>query len=229
MKTAVLVLAAGRGERLGGAVPKGFVKLRGRTLLERSIATLLGVPIIDCIQPVVPLEVPADQVASALPLDPRVRDAIPGGRERQDSVARGLARLPSDIECVAVHDAARCLVTASDVARVVEAAHDHRAALLAVRASDTIKRVRDGRVVETPPRSECWAAQTPQAFHAALIREAIAKAVAEGFTGTDDAQLVERLGVPVHVVPGDARNIKITRPEDLAFAERLLDEQGGAA
>jgi len=111
---------------------------------------------------------------------------------------------------------------------VLAAAREGGAALLAVPAHDTIKRVRDGRVVETPPRGECWAAQTPQAFHADLLREALAKARADGVLGTDDAQLVERLGVPVRVVEGSARNLKITRAEDLTLAEQLLDAEGRA-
>jgi 2-C-methyl-D-erythritol 4-phosphate cytidylyltransferase len=94
---------------------------------------------------------------------------------------------------------------------------------------DTIKRVREGRVVETPPRAECWAAQTPQVFRVEILREALAKAEAEGVIGTDDAQLVEALGVEVRIVPGDPDNLKITGPEDLALAERLLALRRGAA
>lgn len=229
MKTAALVLAAGRGERLGRRAPKGFVALRGRTLIERSIATLLEVPDIDCILPIVPAAMSSDARISAAFADRRVLPPIPGGAERQDSVALGLEALPDDVATVAVHDAARCLVAARDVTRVITTGRAHRAALLAVPASDTIKRVRAGQVVETPARSECWAAQTPQVFHAPLLREAIAKARADGFVGTDDAQLVERLGVAVHVVEGSPRNIKITRPEDWVLAERLLDEGAGPA
>lgn len=226
MQTAVLVLAAGRGERLGGATPKGFVRLHGRTLLERSVSTLLAVPGVDAIQPVVPPPQLRDGSELGLPDDPRVLAPIPGGAERQDSVALGLAALPDSVEWVAVHDAARCLVEVGDVVRVLRAARESGAALLAVPVHDTIKRVREGRVVETPPRSECWAAQTPQVFRADLLREALAKARADGVTGTDDAQLVERLGVPVCVVAGSPRNLKITRPEDLVLAERLLDAVG---
>ena len=96
------------------------------------------------------------------------------------------------------------------------------AAILAVPCPDTLKRVRDGRVIETPLRSELWAAQTPQVFRVELLREALAKADAEGFVGTDDAQLVERLGVAVRVVPGEPENRKITGPDDLAAAEAWL-------
>jgi len=137
-------------------------------------------------------------------------------------VAAGLEALPTGVEWVAVHDAARCLVTVEDVERVIAVAREHGAALLAVPARDTIKRVRNGAVAETPDRSECWAAQTPQVFRIEILREALDKARADSFLGTDDAQLVERLGVPVQIVPGSERNLKITLPEDLAMAERWL-------
>jgi 2-C-methyl-D-erythritol 4-phosphate cytidylyltransferase len=137
-------------------------------------------------------------------------------------VRAGLEALPDDTRLVAVHDAARALVRPDAVGRVVRAAERWGAAILAAPVRDTIKRVRDGRVVETPARAECWAAQTPQVFRVELLREALAKASAEGFLGTDDAQLVERLGVTVHVVEGDPDNLKLTHPEDLGVAESWL-------
>ncbi len=222
MLTAVLVLAAGRGERLGGSTPKAFVRLAGRTLIERSVTTLLSLDEVTWVLPVVPAGFGRSARELGLPDDPRVLPAVPGGVERQDSVARGLEALPAEVEWLAIHDAARCLVRAADVSRVLAAARTDRAALLAVPASDTIKRVQAGRVVETPPRGECWVAQTPQVFAIEVIREAIAKARQDGVLGTDDAQLVERLGVPVRIVEGSRRNLKITRPEDLIFAEHLL-------
>jgi 2-C-methyl-D-erythritol 4-phosphate cytidylyltransferase len=225
MRTAVLVLAAGRGERLGYDIPKAFVPLAGRTLLEHSLAVMAAVSAVDIIQPVVGPDALSRYSAldvSALEAG-KLRSAVPGGAERQDSVAEGLKALPDDVDLVAVHDAARCLVRPEEVERVIAAAAERGAALLAIPAPDTIKRVQGGRVVETPPRAECWVAQTPQVFRAELLREAIAKARAEGILGTDDAQLVERLGVEVEVVRGSARNLKITHPEDLVLAERLLE------
>jgi len=219
MSVAALVVAAGRGERLGQSLPKAFVPLLGKPLLVRSLEAMAAV---EELQRVVAV-VPPDELArfAALGISGPV-EAVPGGAERQDSVAAGLAALPASIEWVAVHDAARPLVAPSDVARVIAAARECGAALLAVPVRDTIKRVRDGAVVETPERSTCWAAQTPQVFRAELLREALAKARAEGLVATDDAQLVERLGVTVRVVEGDPRNIKITLPEDLATAEAWL-------
>ncbi len=151
--------------------------------------------------------------------------SVAGGAERQDSMRAGLTVLPADVELVAIHDAARPLVLPRDIARVVAAAERSGAALLAVPVRDTLKRVRDGRVVETPPREGLWAAQTPQVFRAGLLREALAKAEADGFQGTDDAQLVERLGCAVEIVEGDPSNLKITWPADLAWAEACVRER----
>ena len=133
-----------------------------------------------------------------------------GGAERQDSMAAGLAALPAGVSHVAVHDAARPLVRPEAVERVVRAAKRDGAAILAVPVRDTIKRVRGGRVVETPERSECFAAQTPQVFRLEILREALAKAAIDAFVGTDDAQIVEALGVAVTVVAGDVENLKVT-------------------
>lgn len=230
MATAALVLAAGRGVRLGADVPKAFVALGGSTLLERSIRALAASPAVDRVLPVLP---PGGApgwagVCDALGDLPGLLEPVPGGEERQDSVRAGLDALAADVGLVAVHDAARALVRPEDVTRVVEAARRGGAALLALPARDTIKRVRDGRVLETPPREECWTAQTPQVFRTELLRQALEKAEAEGFLGTDDAQLVERLGVAVEVVEGSPDNVKVTGPEDLPVAERLLAARGGA-
>ena len=134
----------------------------------------------------------------------------------------GLAALPETAEWVAVHDAARCLVSGAEVEAVMRAAEETGAAILARPSADTLKIVRNDAVESTPDRSACWVAQTPQVFRVELLREALDKAAAEGFVGTDDAQLVERLGVRVRVVPGSARNLKITTADDLRIAEALL-------
>ncbi len=228
MTVASVVLGAGRGERMGGGFPKAYAVLAGCSLFERSIATMLKVPSIEIVQPVIGAA-DGDLFASGVSLeDPRLRAPVTGGAERQDSVAAGLSALPNEVEWVAVHDAARCLVTKEEIVRVIDEAREHGAALLAIPARDTIKRVRGGAVVETPDRTECWAAQTPQVFRRDLLTEAFAKATAEGFVGTDDAQLVERLGVAVRVVRGSDRNIKLTVPEDLAVAERWLTTESNS-
>jgi 2-C-methyl-D-erythritol 4-phosphate cytidylyltransferase len=225
MRAAALVLAAGRGERLGAALPKAFLELGGRPLVLRAVEVLAACPALHLVVPVVaPSELGR---FAALPRDfagaEKLAAAVAGGAERQDSMRAGLAALPPEIELVAVHDAARPLVRALDVERVVSAAARSGAALLAVPVRDTLKRVERGRVAETLSRTACWAAQTPQVFRVELLREALAKAEAEGFVASDDAQLVERLGVPVEVVEGDPGNLKITWLADLALAEALWE------
>jgi 2-C-methyl-D-erythritol 4-phosphate cytidylyltransferase len=227
MRVAALVLGAGRGERLGEAIPKAFVPLCGKPLLVHALAALASAPEIDIAIPVVGAsELPRMQaLASELGSIPGLQAPVIGGAERQDSMMAGLAALPADVDLVAVHDAARPLVTAEAIGRVVAAARQTGAAILAVPVRDTIKRVRDGLIVETPNRAECYAAQTPQVFRVELLREALEKAAAEGFVGTDDAEIVERIGVPVAVVVGDPSNIKITDRADLDAAERWLCDQ----
>jgi 2-C-methyl-D-erythritol 4-phosphate cytidylyltransferase len=228
MRVAALVLAAGRGERIGAAEPKAFLCVSGRPLAAYAIEALAACDAIHAIVPVLPAG-HVERAASwsfGATARAKLRPAVAGGAERQDSMSAGLAALPPGVELVAVHDAARALVRPADVARVVAAADRCGAALLAVPVRDTLKKAQRGErawlVAGTVPRDELWAAQTPQVFRAALLREALAKAAAEGFRGTDDAQLVERLGAPVEIVEGDPGNLKITWPADLAWAEQAL-------
>jgi 2-C-methyl-D-erythritol 2,4-cyclodiphosphate synthase/2-C-methyl-D-erythritol 4-phosphate cytidylyltransferase len=147
---------------------------------------------------------------------------VEGGVRRQDSVALALARVSPAAEIVVVHDAARPMVSADLIERTVAAAVEHGAALAALRATDTVKRgTAAGVVVETVPRDSIYLAQTPQAFHASLLRDA----VASGMDATDEATLVERAGIPVHLVAGDPRNVKITTAADVSLAERLTADR----
>jgi 2-C-methyl-D-erythritol 4-phosphate cytidylyltransferase len=230
MRVAALVLGAGRGERLGESVPKAFAMLSGKPLLVHAIAALAAAPEIDLVLPVIGRGDRARfaALASELASISGCLPAVIGGAERQDSMTAGLAALPADVDFVAVHDAARPLVAADAIRRVVAAARCSGAAILALPVRDTIKRVRDAIIVETPLRSECYAAQTPQVFRVEVLREALEKAAAERFVGTDDAEIVERIGVRVAVVAGDPSNIKITDRADLLAAERWLENQRGA-
>lgn len=222
-QVAALVLGAGRGERLGHALPKAFVPLAGVTLIERSIRALAESGAFSLILPV--LAAANFDRFGALGLGDEIEGLAPpieGGRERQDSMRAGLAALPAEVELVAVHDAARCLVSARDVKAVVAAARTADAAILAERAKDTIKRVVDRVIVETPVRTECWAAQTPQVARRDWLEEAVEAAAAEGRQATDDAQLLEWRGHAVKIIEATAPNPKMTRPEDLLWAEVLL-------
>ncbi len=223
---AALVLAAGRGERLGHALPKAFVPLGGEALLVRSIRAIAASGAFDLIQPVVAARDLDRWRTLGLDGVGGLREPVAGGAERQDSMCAGLAALPPEVELVGVHDAARCLVSRDDLRAVVAAARASGAALLGERCRDTLKRVVGGRVVETPPREEMWAAQTPQVIRRDWLEEAMEKAVETGRLGTDDVQLVEWAGHPVTMVEATAPNPKITRPEDLRTAEALLGGEG---
>jgi 2-C-methyl-D-erythritol 2,4-cyclodiphosphate synthase/2-C-methyl-D-erythritol 4-phosphate cytidylyltransferase len=152
----------------------------------------------------------------------KVKDVVVGGVERQDSVQCGMDALPANVDFVAVHDGARPLVDPEDITRVIAAANETGAAVLGTPTSDTVKRVIDGRVQETLDRSTLWSVQTPQVFRVALLREAQARASHDGFVGTDDTVLVERIGQPVTVVSGSRENIKVTVPEDLDRVRSIL-------
>jgi 2-C-methyl-D-erythritol 4-phosphate cytidylyltransferase len=223
---AVLVMAGG-GARLGAAVPKAFVEVAGAPLWRHAARTLASLP--GCRTLV--LVAPADRVETvrreAQELGARqgadVR-VVPGGARRQDSVRLGLAAAPADVAVVAVHDAARPLLTAATALAVVREAARSGAALAAVPVRDTLKRVApDGRVEATVPREGLWHAQTPQAFRTSVAREAHEEAERRGLEATDDAALVEALGLAsVRVVRGDPWNFKVTDPPDRDAAEALL-------
>jgi 2-C-methyl-D-erythritol 4-phosphate cytidylyltransferase len=221
---AALVLGAGRGERLGQALPKAFVPIAGRTLIEHSIRALAESGSIDLIVPVLAAGERTRWKALGLESIQGLTEPVEGGAERQDSMQAGLEALPEEIEFVAVHDAARCLVAGEDIRAVVSAARQTGAAILGERVRDTIKRVVDGLIVETPARDEFWAAQTPQVIRRDWLSEAILAAGRTGRLGTDDAQLIEWSGHPVRMVEARFPNPKITRPEDLVLAERMLEK-----
>ena len=225
---AALVLAAGRGERLGQTLSKAFVPLAGQTLIERSIRALAASKRIDCIVPVLAERDRAAFERLVLGDVPGLARVVVGGAERQDSMQAGLESLPAEIAFVVVHDAARCLVDPGDASRVIEVALETGAAILGERVRDTLKRVVDGRIVETPDRALFWAAQTPQVFRRDWLEAATAAAMQAGWRTTDDAALVEARGYAVTLVEAKAPNPKITRPEDLVFARVLLESRGEA-
>ncbi len=219
---AALVLGAGRGERLGQPLPKAFVCLAGSTLIERSIRALFESGVVGRIQPVLdPAEFERFKELELHDIRSLV-GPVAGGAARQDSMRGGLRSLPKEVDWVVVHDAARCLVSPTDIRRVVAMARKTGAAILAEPVRDTIKRVAEAQIVETPPRDTCWAAQTPQVMRRDWLEAAIQAAAEAGRLGTDDAQLLEWAGHPVRIVEPATPNPKITRPEDLAFAEAIV-------
>jgi 2-C-methyl-D-erythritol 4-phosphate cytidylyltransferase len=223
MICAALVTAGGIGKRMGSNVPKQYLDLHGVPILARTIMVFIGHPLIDRIVVTVP---PGDEdvcrqnVTALLKADKHV-EIVSGGVTRQGSVFNGLQRL-GDSDVVAIHDGVRPLVTQDVVTRTITAAQECGAALAAVRIKETVKRKTD-RFLETIPRADLWLAHTPQTFRTALIVEAHTRAMSEGFEGTDDAALVERMGHPVQLVEDSEDNIKITTARDLDLARILLD------
>ena len=226
--TAVVIPAAGVGSRLGGGTPKAFRILAGRTMLEHSITAVGHHPSVIQIVIAAPKEEVADLLKAANPSGVPIC-VVPGGPTRQASVAAALTSVDPSCEVILVHDAARPLVPASLVTRILTAIADGAQAVIpGIPVTDTVKRIDDqGFVVETPARHQLRAIQTPQGFRKDLLLKAHRMAPPGG-SATDDASLVERLGYPVLVVDGDPAAMKITAVEDLERAERLLATAGGS-
>jgi 2-C-methyl-D-erythritol 4-phosphate cytidylyltransferase len=228
METMAILVAAGRGERMGAGRPKAFVSLGGQTLLERSARALLAAPSVGGLVAVVPADTLDEARTVVHALGTRCQ-VVAGGARRQDSVRAGLAALPEGFDgVVLVHDAARPFVSAEIVEAVGRAAREHGAAIPVVALADTVKEVSDGRVTATVDRERLAAAQTPQAFRSELLARAYAQAFADGVSLTDESMAVERLGLPVACVPGSARNRKLTTADDLEWAERVLEAEARA-
>ena len=222
MDTLAILVAAGRGERLGGARPKAFVELAGQPMILRAARAFQAAPSVDAIVAVVPLS-ELDAARGLLAPLAKVGAVVAGGERRQDSVAEGLKQAPAGFGgVVLVHDAARPLVEVELIEAVARAAREEGAALPVLPLVDTVKCVRGGLVRSTLDRADLAAAQTPQGFHYPLLARAYLEAARAGADLTDEAMAVERLGESVRAVSGSARNRKITEPEDLAWAEDVL-------
>jgi 2-C-methyl-D-erythritol 4-phosphate cytidylyltransferase len=215
---AVLVVAAGLGLRLGAGTPKALQLLAGQPLLAHALARVTAAPSVGCVVVAAP---PAEVAAVRQLAGPEVT-VVAGGQTRQASVAAALAAVPDGYGIVLVHDAARALAPTALVEAVAAAVRDGAEAVIPVLpVVDTIKEVAAGTVVGTVDRSVLRAVQTPQGFRRAVLAAAHAAGADEH---TDDAGLVEKLGLPVGTVPGDEAAFKITRPVDLVFAEALLGD-----
>ena len=207
---------------MGQGRPKAFLELAGEALVLRSARVFDEASSVGAIVAVVP-EAEVQAARALLAPVRKLLAVVPGGQRRQDSVLAGLKRAPDGFEgVVLVHDAARPLVEIGLVEAVAREAARSGAALPVLPVVDTVKRLRDGLVVETLERGELGAAQTPQGFRHALLVEAYEAAFRDGLTVSDEAMAVERLGAPVVAVPGSPRNRKITTPEDLEWAEGVL-------
>lgn len=227
IRAAVVVPAGGSGRRMGG-VRKQYLELLGEPVLVHALRPFLAHPAVEWIVVALPAEDLADPPAWLTALDARIQ-LVAGGRERGDSVRAALEAVPDMADVVMVHDAARPLVSAEIIDRALAAALTGVGAIAAMPVADTLKEVgEDGEVRGTPDRERFWRAQTPQAFPRALILDAYRRAAADGFSGTDEAALVERYGGTVVVVEGAEENLKVTRPSDLVLAEAFLRIRDGA-
>ena len=238
MRIAAILPAAGLGTRMGAETPKQFLELGGLPLVIFTLRRLAACAAITHFyvatlpEEVAPLEKRVGQEKLGRPV--RV---LRGGATRQESVARALDEVPADTDFVLVHDAVRPFVTLDQIERVIAEAQACGAAILGIPATDTIKEVkRVGQsranhsedvalITATIRRERIVLAQTPQVFRTALLKEAFARAAADGATASDEAMLVERLGNDVHVVAGSDRNIKITRPADMDLARFYLQQE----
>ncbi|HEU5003584.1 MAG TPA: 2-C-methyl-D-erythritol 4-phosphate cytidylyltransferase [Actinomycetota bacterium] len=219
-----IVLAAGHSARLPGDVPKPFLAVRGRPMLGYSLAAFAAAPSVSAIV----VAVPEDRLVSVPATAPKVVAVVAGGPSRQESLACALAQVPEDATVIAVHDAARPLVSPEVIEAVLAAVGNGTdGAVTAVPLDDAIKAVDDARTVVGPrSRAGLWRAQTPQAFRRSCLEDALRRALADGVLCDDCSEMATRIGYAVRVVPGDPRNIKVTRPADLALCEALLTAQG---
>ncbi len=214
--TLAIVVGGGSGNRFGGT-PKQYRRLGGDAIFRRALAAFAAHPRIDAVQPVIGADDAARFAAACGDLP--VRAAVAGGATRSASVRAALDAVAADApDRILIHDAARPLVSTALVTRVVAALAHHAAVVPGVAVRDTLKRAPQGTIEATVDRGGLVAVQTPQGFAYPLLRAAHAR----GDDATDDAGLVERMGVPVHVVEGEMTNLKITEPDDLALAERWL-------
>lgn len=218
-----IVPAAGSGTRMGSELPKQYLPLLGQPLIRHSLSTLCAAPAIDKV--FVVLSVGDAQWARHdwRALGPKLVPLFCGGATRADSVLAGLRAIAAEAaqsDWVLVHDAARPCLASWHIDKLIrELAHDEVGGLLAVPVADTLKRAEGGRVAETLPRADKWAAQTPQMFRIGALRAALASA---GSWVTDDASAIELAGGRPLLVEGDAANLKVTWPSDFVLAERVL-------
>jgi 2-C-methyl-D-erythritol 4-phosphate cytidylyltransferase len=232
-RIAAILPAAGLGTRMGAETPKQFLELNGTPIVIHSLRRIASCALLtDLI-----VATRADEIGR---LEERIARekfrhtvrVLKGGDSRQDSVAAALREVPNEVEIVLVHDAVRPFVTLDQIARVIEEARRCQAAILGIPAMDTVKEVKRASlpedvalIVGTIPRERVVLAQTPQAFATKLLKEAFARAQADGVAASDEAGLVERMGHDVHVVLGSESNMKITRPADMDLARFYLERE----
>ncbi len=221
----LLIAAAGSGSRMGADRNKLLLKIAGKTILEWTLKAAFASQSIKWIG-IVGQPKDKSSIFSILQNSSESFQWINGGSTRQESVQLGLSALPADAKSVLIHDGARCLVSPlvfDEISRIVLGGE---AVIAASQVVDTIKKVNDkGEIIDTPPRSNLWCAQTPQGFPVEQLKHAHRQAIFNGWSVTDDASLFERLGIPVKIYDAGPSNIKVTTPFDLVIAESILSSK----
>ena len=224
MSVSAVIVAAGNSKRMDDGIDKLAVELSGKPLLAWTISRFESTEIIDEII-VVTREDEIEKVKELTLSEGfrKVSSIVKGGAFRQQSTQNGLNATSNDSTVVLVHDGARPLIRTSDIRRIAESAEENGAVLLAVPSKESVKEVQDGRVTKTLPRESIWLSQTPQGFKKELLQKALSAAEKEGYVGTDEASLVERIGEEVAVVEGHSSNIKVTVSSDIGIVRSLLE------
>ena len=220
-----IVVAGGSGSRMGTSTKKQYLKIKDKEILVYTVECFQNMPEIQEIVVVTGKEdiTYVEKLLKDTYKLNKVSYIVAGGKERQDSVYNGIQAADEKSDYLVIHDGARPLITKEVVRAGLDMAYAHRASIIAVPVKDTIKLVsKDGKVEDTPDRSSLWSVQTPQIFEKELIIHAHEYAKEHGLRVTDDSMLVEAIGVPVYIVEGEYTNIKITTPEDLIIAEKML-------
>lgn len=224
-KVIALIPCAGQGRRMGGSVNKAYLKIHDRPILAYTLSKFQEHPLIDGIVLVVGGDA-VDYCRQEIILKfgfNKVQAVVAGGQERQDSVWQGLCHINEDTEWVVVHDGVRPLITLETITKALQTAFEKGTAVVGVPVKDTIKVVNpDLTVRDTPPRHSLWQVQTPQIFRREQLVLAYRTAAYEGWQGTDDASLVERLGEGIQMIRGEYSNIKVTTPEDFEFLKAMI-------
>lgn len=216
---------------MGAGRAKQFLEIRDRPILALTLEKFQACPLIDSITLVVPMaeiDFCKREIVERYRFE-KVDKVVLGGERRQDSVRLGLDATGGDCELAVIHDGVRPFIDVALIEAAIKAARDHRAVIIALPARDTVKKVNQGGfVIETCERKGLWLVQTPQVFRFIDIMAAHEKAVSEGWDDvTDDASLIERLGIPVKVIMGSEYNIKITTPHDMELGRLFLEKTGG--
>lgn len=221
-----IIVASGKGTRMKGSMRKQYLDLSGRPVLAHSIMTFDSCGLVDEIFLVIPkedVEYCQNKILSLLDLNNQI-NLVCGGAKRQDSVYNGLKAITKNTDTVVIHDGVRPFIQPEEIEECILVSKKYGACILGTPVSDTLKRVDKSDIIETTlSRENIWLAQTPQVFRFDLILKAHETARRDGYVGTDDASLVERLGEDVKIINGGRFNIKITKKEDLAIAKAMFD------